>query len=100
VSTLGSIAANALYALAQPFVWQPLRIAGVAAGWLLVARLAPRPARPPLLVLALGWGGFGLLEFAAWKARSDIRVDLLVTGPALCLLTVVCVVLSLRRLRA
>src|SRR6266513_3993179 len=89
---------NWLYALAQPFVWHPARAFFVALGWLLVSLAFPRVARRPLLLLAAAWGVFALLELEAWRERANIRVDLLVTWPALCLLTVSCVFLTVRRI--
>ncbi len=91
---------NWLYALAQPFVWHPARAFFVALGWLLVSLAVPRVARRPLLILAAAWGVFALLELEAWRERANIRVDLLVTWPALCLLTVSCLVLAARRILA
>jgi hypothetical protein len=44
------------------------------------------------------WGVFALLELEAPRERANIRVDLLVTWPALCLLTVGSLSLTLRRL--
>ena len=89
---------NALYQLAQPFVWHPARALAVAAGWAVLGLVVPRLARTPLLVAAGAWGAFGLLEYLAWRERADIRVDLLVTWPALCLVTLGGVVAAGRRL--
>jgi hypothetical protein len=87
-----------LYALAQPFVWHPARalIVGVALA-LLAFGLRRRGGRA-LLLAAAAWAVFALLEFMAWRERADIRVDLLVTWPALCLFTVGCLLAWLRRL--
>ncbi len=41
---------------------------------------------------------FALLELEAWRERANIRVDLLVTWPALCLLTVGCLSVTVRRI--
>jgi len=60
----------------------------------------PRTARLPLLVAAVGWGVFAALEFEAWRERANIRIDLPVTWPALCILTAGCLALSLRRITA
>ena len=40
------------------------------------------------LVPALAWGLFGVLELSSRLERSDIRIDLLVTWPALVVTTV------------
>lgn len=85
-----------LYDLAQPFVWQPARALVIALVWLLAALILPKPVRRPLFIAAGAWGVFALLEFEAWRERADIRVDLLVTWPTLCLLTVGCVFVAIR----
>ena len=87
-----------LYSLAQPFVWHPGRAAAVALACCVMLFVLPRPARGPLLVVAVSWGVFALLELEAWRARADIRVDLLFTWPALCILTLVAFVVCLRRI--
>jgi hypothetical protein len=89
-----------LYSLAQPFIWHPARAAAVAAASIALAYVLPRPARRPLLVVALAWGAFSLLELLAWRERADIRVDLLFTWPALCLLTALSLMVCVKRLRA
>ncbi len=89
---------NWLYDLAQPFVWHPARAFLVALGWLLVALALPSTLRRPLFITAVGWGAFALLELEAWRERANIRVDLLVTWPALCLLTVGCLSVTVRRI--
>jgi hypothetical protein len=87
-----------LYSLAQPFVWHPTRALLVSLALALLAfGLGYRRGRL-LLLAAAGWGVFALLELIAWRERADIRVDLLVTWPLLCLLTVGCVVAWLRGL--
>lgn len=91
---------NWLYALAQPFVWHPARALFVAVGWAVVAIGLPKVARWPLLLIAGAWSLFALLELEAWRERANIRVDLLVTWPAVCVLTLVCVVVAARRLMA
>src|SRR5437773_6724058 len=78
---------NWLYALAQPFVWHPARASLVALGWLLLALTLPTTGRRPLFITAVAWSVFALLELEAWRERANIRVDLLVTWPVLCLLT-------------
>ena len=89
---------NWFYDLAQPFVWHPARALVVALVWLLAALILPKLVRRPLFIAAGAWGVFALLEFEAWRERADIRVDLLVTWPALCLLTVGCVSVAIRRM--
>ena len=85
-----------LYSLAQPFVWHPARALLVSLA-LLAVGFGYRRGRP-LLLAAAGWAVFALLELMAWRERADIRVDLLVTWPLLCLLTAGCVVAWLRKL--
>jgi hypothetical protein len=91
---------NWLYALAQPFVWQPARILLVAATWFVLAFTLLRPSLRPMLIASGAWTLFGLLEFEARRERADIRVDLLFTWPALCLITIICLVIALKRGRA
>jgi hypothetical protein len=86
-----------LYALAQPFVWHAERAAAVALGLLALAALTRTgAARPPrrwsraLLTAAAAWLLFAALEAEATRERADIRVDLLLTWPALCLVTAGC----------
>lgn len=86
-----------LYVLAQPFVWHPGRALLVASGLLLLA-LPIRSGRRPLLLATAAWILFGGLEFTAWRQRADIRVDLLITWPVLCLLTAACLGVTLKRL--
>src|SRR5437016_1713883 len=85
---------NWLYALAQPFVWHPARALLVALGWLLLALTLPSTERRPLFITAVAWSVFALLELEAWRERANIRVDLLVTWPALCLLTIGCLIIT------
>jgi hypothetical protein len=86
-----------LYGLAQPFVWHPGRALLVAVAFALVALGFRSRGRRPLLVAAAAWALFALLELIAWRERADIRVDLLVTWPALCLITAVCALAWVRR---
>jgi hypothetical protein len=86
-----------LYALAQPFVWHAERAAAVAIGLLAFAACARAlRAHPPhrwsrsLLTAAAAWLLFAALEAEARRERADIRVDLLLTWPALCLVTAGC----------
>jgi hypothetical protein len=91
---------NWLYALAQPFVWHPARALFLALGWLNLAFTLSRAVRRPFVIAAAAWGLFAALEFEAWRERADIRVDLLITWPALCLITVVCVIVAVKRVLA
>jgi hypothetical protein len=86
-----------IYSLAQPFVWHPGRALLVAAALVLLGLGLRDRGRRPLLIAAAAWAVFALLEFMAWRERADIRVDLLVTWPALCLITVACLVAWARR---
>jgi hypothetical protein len=93
------------YDLGQPFVWHARRAPGVALAFLLPGGLsrAARARRPgirhrPLFVAAGAWTVFGLLEAEARRERADIRVDLLVTWPALCVLSVACLAVWLHSL--
>jgi hypothetical protein len=87
-----------LYSLAHPFVWHPGRalIVGLALA-LLAVGFRDRGGRG-LFLAAAAWAVFALLEFIAWRERADIRVDLLVTWPALCLTTFACLVAWVYRL--
>ena len=92
---------DTIYDLAQPFVWNAWLALGIAAAFLLLAGLVRAARRDgswprPLLVAAGAWTVFGLLEAEATRERADIRVDLLVTWPALLLLSAVCLALWLR----
>jgi hypothetical protein len=84
-----------LYAAAQPFVGHAERAFVVAGGWVLLALIARRGARP-LLIAAGAWTVFGLLEAEATREHADIRVDLLITWPVLLLCTIACVAWWLR----
>jgi hypothetical protein len=86
-----------IYRWAKYFVWHPGRAFGVSLiFWcLLLLTFALRARWPgvrtlPMLVAALAWVLFGLLEYEAYRERADIRVDLLVTWPGLLLVTAVC----------
>lgn len=89
-----------LYDLAQPFVGHPMRAFLVMVAVLALAHGRPRPLRRPLLVAAVSWAIFGLLEAEALRERADIRVDLLFTWPALCVTTIACMLLALSRYAA
>jgi hypothetical protein len=85
-----------LYSLAQPFVWHPGRALVVAVAFALPGLGLRDLGRRPLLVAAAAWALFALLELIAWRERADIRVDLLVTWPALCLITAGCLLTWVR----
>jgi hypothetical protein len=87
-----------IYSLAQPFVWHPARalIVGLALG--LLAFGFRNRGGGFLVLAAAAWGVFALLEFFAWRQRANIRVDLLVTWPALCLITAGCLLAWGRRM--
>ena len=85
-----------LYSLAQPFVWHPGRALLVAVALVLLGLGRRYRGRRPLLIAAAAWALFALLEFIAWRERADIRVDLLVTWPALCLITLGCLLVWTR----
>ena len=89
-----------LYRWAQPFVWHPGRALLVALAFALLAFGFRARGRRPLLVAAAAWVVFAVMEFLAWRQRADIRVDLLVTWPVLCLVSVGAVVAWIRRLVA
>jgi hypothetical protein len=87
-----------LYSLAQPFVWHPARALVVGLALALLAFGFRHRGGRPLFVAAAAWAVFACLEFVAWRERADIRVDLLVTWPTLCLLTAGCLMVWVRRL--
>ena len=79
-----------LYTLAQPFVWHPGRALMVGLALALVGFGFRARGGRRLILAAAAWAVFALLEFVAWRERADIRVDLLVTWPALCVVTAAC----------
>lgn len=87
-----------LYALAQPFVWHPARALMVGLALALLAFGFRHRGGRALLLAAAAWAIFALLELIAWREHADIRVDLLVTWPLLCLFTVGCLLAWVRRL--
>ncbi|HET9708072.1 MAG TPA: hypothetical protein VFP39_07195 [Gemmatimonadales bacterium] len=89
---------NWLYSLAQPFVGNPARAVFVALGWILIALLLPKAARRPLFAASIAWNVFAFLELEAGREHADIRVDLLFSWPALCILTLFALAVSLRRI--
>jgi hypothetical protein len=86
-----------LYDLAEPFVWHPGRALLVAVVLGLLGHGLRHRGGRSLLIAAAAWAVFALLELIAWRQRADIRVDLLVTWPALCLTTAVCLLAWARR---
>ncbi|MDB4900357.1 MAG: hypothetical protein JWN53_2165 [Gemmatimonadetes bacterium] len=102
---------DALYSLSHPFVghaWRAFAVAAVA----FLAALATRFARKrvpiggrtvsptPWIVVTVAWALFGACEAEATREHSDIRVDLLVSWPVLCLVTLVCAVIWIRAVSA
>lgn len=87
-----------LYGLAQPFVWHPARALIVALALALLAFGFRYRGGRVLLLAAAAWAVFAVLEFIAWRERADIRVDLLVTWPILCLVTAGCLLAWVYRL--
>ncbi len=84
------------------FIWHPGRAFKVSLiFWgLLLFSLVLRAWRPrvwvwPPLVAALAWVAFGLHEYQVYLERANIRIDLLITWPGLCLLTLTCSLLWL-----
>jgi hypothetical protein len=80
-----------IYRLAQPFVWHPGRALIVSLALALAGFGFRDRGGRALFLAAAAWAVFALLEFLAWRERADIRVDLLVTWPALCLVTAACI---------
>ena len=87
---------DAIYALAGPFVGHAGRAGFVAlicltsGAFILVARRNLHAW--PSITAGCAWAIFALLEAEATRQRSNIRIDLIVTWPALCLITVGCAV--------
>jgi hypothetical protein len=86
-----------LWMAANYFNWHPWRAFGVSLifwGLLLLSFILwswrPQVRTLPLLLAASAWVLFGLLEYEAHWERANIRVDLLLTWPALLLVTVAC----------
>lgn len=84
-----------LWLAVRPFIWHPERAWAVGGIFLIMyfasRRLEARGVRARAwiaLVPALAWGLFGVLELSSKLERSDIRIDLLVTWPALVVITV------------
>ncbi len=86
-----------LWKVADYFNWHPSRAFMVSLiFWvLLLFSYILRGGRPqvrtlPMLVAAIAWLLFGLLEYEAYRERANIRVDLLLTVPAILLVTAIC----------
>ena len=88
------------YDVANFFVWHPERAWVIAAIFFalfvvsfLTSRYAARERRGwqsgPLLVPAIGWAVFGLLELSCKIEKANIRIDLFVTWPTIVGLTAV-----------
>jgi hypothetical protein len=87
-----------IYRLAQPFVWHPGRALVVSLALALAGFGFRDRGGRGLFPAAAAWAVFALLEFLAWRERADIRVDLLFTWPALCLITAACLAAWVYRL--
>ena len=92
---------SAIYALANPFVGHALRAGLVAlaclviGGLLFVGRRRLNLPAWPLIIAGGAWSLFALLEAEATRERANIRVDLLFTWPALCLISTACAIVWL-----
>ncbi len=91
-------------AIIKPLVWQPERaffIATIFLSLLVVAAIIRRDktsfSLTPLLVATGSWLLFGIGELYARKHGWNIRVDLLLTGPLLIVITIVVTVLTVWR---
>jgi hypothetical protein len=94
---------DSIFHLFAVFVQHPERSALVAvlflAIWLLVrGRRGPRRRASALLLPAAAWGLYAGWEWTLtrWSPTADIRVDLLVIIPLLCLATLLGIVMALR----
>jgi hypothetical protein len=89
---------DTVYALANPFVGHAARAGLVALVWLIPAGVILATRRNsnlrawPLFTGGGAWAVFALLEAEATRERANIRVDLLFTWPALCLISIGCAV--------
>jgi hypothetical protein len=88
------------YDVANFFVWHPERAWSVAAIFFalsvvsfVTSRYVTQKGRGwqswPLLVPAIGWAVFGLLELSCKIEKANIRIDLFVTWPTIIGLTAV-----------
>jgi len=84
------------YGLSQPFRWDPERSLLVAVAWVLLAVGLGRRGRQLLLVVAGAWVLFAGIELYFVRHVTDMRMDVVLTWPVLCLLTIGCGFLWLR----
>jgi hypothetical protein len=84
------------YGLSQPFRWHPERSLLVAVACVLLAVGLGRRGRQLLLVVAGAWALFAGIELYFVHHVTDMRIDVVLTWPVLCLLTVGCGLLWLR----
>lgn len=86
--------------MANFFVWHPDRAWAIATVFFVLfvvsfltsrylAQEGPRWQSWPLLVPAIGWAIFGLLELSCKIEKANIRIDLFVTWPTIIGLTAV-----------
>ena len=88
------------YGLSQPFRWHPERSLLVALAWVLLAVGLGRRGRQLLFAVAGAWALFAGIElYFVWHV-TDMRVDVVLTWPVLCLLTIGCGLRWLRLRRA
>lgn len=97
-------ALKALFVLLGPFVSHPERaylaaalFAALLAGSVAQARRLSLWRHLPLLLAAVVWGGFGLIEQQAMANGWNIRVDLFVTGPIVLAVSIWAAWANLRR---
>ncbi len=83
--------------VANYFNWHPFRAFAVSLiFWcLLLFSYILRGWRPqvrtlPMLIAAIAWLLFGLLDYWTYRERAYIRLDLLITLPAILLVSAVC----------
>ena len=84
------------YGLSQPFRWHPERSLLVALALVLLALVLGRRGRRILLVAAGGWALFAGIELYFVRHVTDFRIDVVLTWPVLCLLTIGCVLQWIR----
>jgi hypothetical protein len=84
----------------QPFVWHPERIVTVAAvflGGFFWLRRLHRFRCWPLLALSFLWSSFALWEWFCTVRRYNIRLDLGLIWPVLCVASITGLLVSFRR---